>query len=506
MTNVAYRVVLGAGSDSGDYDVLNNLAPIVFYNSFEYGVAQTRAEPVSPKGALDSAQPTFRWTHEARDGDGYKIKDYPAFRLRVWNHATSTDEANLVYDSGVRPAPVRAVVDGAYEWTAPIYPNMVTPKGKVFATPNNYWWSVSMLDAKFTEPNSDEKRQEFRVETSGALGTASEFGAARACVRYYGPASVTATATALANIIHVQAFTSPDFTGMPAGETYVTDVANIASTTDVTTPNALILGLKPGTYYLRAYIDSNGDSAWSRWETWGYANNVGTDAKSLYAPRAVTVTEGAAVPQATIFMEDMDTDRDWLADAKEWNENASLDVRSAPTGNTFFTRVNPDFAASVGPYNLHTMGYGENEAPVTLMSIANGVSVGPIGIGAATVERAMMTLPQPVMEALTDPNAVQVRIDAFSLAGGVSLKVSSDLTPGDYGAIVVDENAMVDLWLVAAKTPDFAEAREVLVKSIAIKADAETEAAVAADELKAVIDRDGLGDAAFFKVKLVEHQ
>jgi hypothetical protein len=283
-------------------------------------------------------------------------------------------------------------------------------------------------------------------------------------------------------------------------------VANLASTTDVTTPNALILGLKPGTYYLRAYIDTDGNCAWSRWETWGYVNNVGTDAKVLYAPRAVTVAEGAAVPQATIFMEDMDTDRDWLADAKEWNQNGSLDVRSAPTGNTFFTRVNPDFATSVGPYNLRSMGGGANEEPITLMSGANGMQVGPIGIGEATVERAMMTLPQPVVEALTDPNAVQVRIDSFSLADGVSLKVSSDLTPGDYGAIVVDENATVDLWLVAAKTPDFADATEVLVKAITIKADAETGAAVTADELKAVIDRDGLGDAAFFKVKLVEQQ
>ena len=331
----------------------------------------------------------------------------------------------------------------------------------------------------------------FRLEASGALGTISDYGAIKACVRYYGPANLTANPGVLTNLVRVQAFTSPDFTGMPAGEAYVTTTNGISSTTDATTPNARIIGLKPGTYYLRAFVDSDGDCAWSRWETWGYANNVGTDAKSLYEPRAVTVASGVSVPEATIFMEDMDTDRDGLPDAKEWNDHASLAVRSAPGGNSFFTRVNPTFARGVPGSKIRVAASAS--VPITLM-----------GIGAPTVDRALLISPAPVVEALTAPDAVQVRIDSFSLADGVKLTVSSDLTPGEYGAIVVDADATVDLYLVAAKTPDFAGAAEAKIKAVTIKADAETEAVVTADELKAVIDREGLDDAAFFKVKLVE--
>ena len=482
LTNVAYRILLGNGTDSGALAVLDNLTPIVFYNAFELGMAQTRTEPVAPAGIVASAQPTFCWKHEAKDTAGRKIKDYPAFRLRVWKQ----DGTTLVYDSGNLPAPPRSVVDGSYSWTAPIYANMVTPQGQIFATTNNYKWAVSMLDAKFTTPNTTETKMEFRLETSGALGTISDYGALKACVRYYGPAKVTATASAITNLIRVQAFASPDFTGMPAGETYVKSVAGIASTTDVTTPNALILGLKPGTYYLRAFIDSDGDCAWSKWETWGYANYVNTDATSLYAPRAVTVGLGAPAPEATIYMEDMDTDKDGLPDAKEWNDKSSLAARTAPTGNTFFTRVNPNFASTVKRYAF-------SDLP----------PIGPLGIGSPSVGVALLSAPPPVANALTAPDAVQVTIDSFSLADGVSLKVSSSLTPGEYGAIVVNENATVDLYLVAAKTPDFADAREVLAKTITIKAN-EAREVVTAAELKALIETAGLGDAAFFKVRLQE--
>ena len=490
LTNVAYRVDLGSGTESGEIGELNNLVPLVFYNAFEYGRAQTLAEPVSPAGTILSAQPTFVWKHEAKDAAGRTIKDYPAFRLRVWKQ----DGTTLVYDSGNLPAPPRNVIDGSYSWTAPIYADMVTTNGVLFATTNNYKWAVSMLDSKFYLPNGNETKMEFRMETSGALGTISDYGAIKACVRYYGPATVTANVTPNAaprNIVRVQAFTSPDFTGMPAGEAYVTNVAKLASTTDVTTPNALILGLKPGSYYLRAFVDSDGDSAWSKGEAWGYVNYVNTDATSLYAPRAVTVGLGAPVPEATIYMEDMDTDRDDLPDAKEWNDNSSLATRSSPTGNTFFTRVNPTFATSVPSYSLRATGRSAN-APVTLM-----------GIGAPSIERALLISSQPVVDLLTNPDAVQVRIDSFSLENGVTLTVSGDLTPGDYGALIVDPTATVDLYLVAANTSDFADAKETLVRSrITIKADGEKGEVISAAELQAAIDAAGLSDAAFFKVRL----
>ena len=329
LTNVAYRILLGNGTDSGALAVLDNLTPIVFYNAFELGMAQTRTEPVAPAGIVASAQPTFCWKHEAKDTAGRKIKDYPAFRLRVWKQ----DGTTLVYDSGNLPAPPRSVVDGSYSWTAPIYANMVTPQGQIFSTTNNYKWAVSMLDAKFTTPNTTETKMEFRLETSGALGTISDYGAVKACVRYYGPATVTATASAITNLVRVQAFASPDFTGMPAGEGYVTMTNSLHSTTDATTPNATIIGLKPGTYYLRAFVDSDGDCAWSRWETWG-------------AGRAAVPPPGGNAPLAKILMEDMDTNGNLYSDAWEWNAYGSL-TNAVPATGGYETRVNTNLSAQV---------------------------------------------------------------------------------------------------------------------------------------------------------------
>ena len=43
-----------------------------------------------------------------------------------------------------------------------------------------------------------------------------------------------------------------------------------------------------------------------------------------------------------------------------------------------------------------------------------------------------------------------------------------------------------------------------MVKSITIRANVEAKEVVSADELRTAIDAAGLGDAAFFKVKLVQ--
>ena len=176
------------------------------------------------------------------------------------------------------------------------------------------------------------------METSGALGTISDYGAVKACVRYYGYGAFgpgrTANATALTNVIRVQAFTSPDFTGMPAGEGYVTNVTTLASTLNVTTPNAVILGLKPGTYYLRAFLDSDGDCAWSRWETWGAGM------------AAVPGEEGAQGACPTIFLEDMDVNGNLFPDVYEWSATGSL-TNTPPATGGYDTRVNPNLSSHV---------------------------------------------------------------------------------------------------------------------------------------------------------------
>ena len=494
VTQVVYRVVIGDG-DISSANTNNSLA-VAFVNQFEVERASTTA--VSPKGNI-FGQPTFAWRHDNSIG-----KAYPAFRLRVWNSTSA-----LVYDSGIRQAPVRNA-DGVYSWTAPIYPDMMTPNGKVFATTNNYTWAVSMLDAKFSEPGS-ETRQAFRLEASGQLGNISDYGMIKAKVHYFGPG--TAATGNVKNLIRVQAFTSPDFTGMPAGEAMVKDVSRLSDVGDIDV-NAVILGIKPGTYYIRAFIDSDGDAEWAQWESLGYGNYVGAVDAALvritrgsvasfaaaatypFTPRPYTVAVGEVPPTAEIYIEDMDSDNDHLPDIWEWNQKSSLDTLGPPSGATFFTKVNTNLATTVKSYTmLNASSSGQTYAPITLMnSIISGSD--PAAMAAAI---------DFFTDSSADTDSVAVRIDSFSLADGLALSITSDVQVSDAGDLTVfvtTDSANVKVVLMASDSPDFANAKETVVKSITIRANVETKEVVSADELREAIDTAGLGNSAFFKVKL----
>ena len=498
VVSTTYRIVLGDGAIATSQTNNNSLA-VRFKNV--YDSSQPTCSLLSPKGA-EYSQPTFTWKCNSAIG-----KAYPAFRLRVY---TASSGGTLIYDSGNKRAPARNS-DGSYSWTAPIYPDMMTPNGKIFATTNNYFWTVSMLDAKFTSPLSSQGRQEFRLEASGQLGKISDYGMLKAKVRYFGPGKV-ATGT-ISNLIHVQAFTSPDFTGMPAGEARVTNVSRLSSVGDIE-PNAVILGLKPGTYYVRAFIDTSGDSTWANSESWGYGNYVGAWDAALssvsrgqvsgaaagsafvFTPRPYTVALGEAPPVAEIYIEDMDTDNDYLPDIYEYNMEGRLSNRGAPTGPTFFTKVNTNLATTVKAYTkLNASSSGQTYAPITLMNaLISGSDMAAMAAG---------------IDFFADSSAaaenVSVRIDSFSLADGLSLSITPDVQAADandLSVFVTTDSANVKVVLVASDSPDFANAKETVVKTITIKANIKTEEGVSADELRAAIDAAGLGDAAFFKVKL----
>ncbi len=502
VTRATYRVVIGDGAIASS--VTNNNLPVAFVNEFE--ATRTACTPVSPQGSIYT-QPTFTWRHDNSIG-----KAYPAFRLRVFTAATG---GTLVYDSGNMRAPVRNL-DGSYSWTAPIYPDMTTPQGQVFATTNNYFWTVSMLDAKFTAVENGS-RQEFRLEASGELGKISDYGKIEAKIRYFGPATASAAAKTLKGMIRVQAFVSPDFTGMPAGECRVTDVSELADVGEIGV-NATILGIKPGTYYLRAFIDTDGDGEWQRHESWGYGNYVGawdaalqrvtrgTDVTTTYSstsfpftPRPYTVAKGEEPPVVEIYIEDTDQENDGLPDAWEWEKNSSLTTRSSPTGATFFTKVNTNLATTVASYTkLNAASSGQNHAVMTLMNTLMSGS-DPDATAAAFV------LLSGDADSETGIGQVSVKIDSFSLDAGISLTVTSDVDTsagGAGGLFVVSDTAPVSVILVAAKSPDFSDARETTVKRITLRANADVTETVSAGEVQAAIEAAGLGDAAFFKVKL----
>ena len=481
LESATYRVVIGDG-EVGTVENYGNNLPILFSNRFETQRRQTKTVPDPKLAQIEYAgRPTFRWSHTNSID-----KAYPAFQLKIFK----ADGATVVYDSGVQRAPARDSL-GMYEWTAPVYAGMVTPQGEVLTTTNNYFWAVSMLDAKFTAFNDSEDKTPFRLGTSGNLFDGKEYGSIAVRVKYFGPlvGSLSAVPTTTKNLIRVQAFTSPDFSGLPVAETYVTDVASIASENVIAT-NAIIRGVaQGGRYYVRAYIDTDADGMKSDWESWGYACYVGdTSVKSVWTPKPIDVSYTNMAPVTTVFIEDADTDGDDFPDAWEMNQvNGSLTGQGPISGNTFFAAVNPNLTASLSAY-----------ANVAAALDRSGSSNYP------KIVRLMSRSPLAAAQLLSGDNDVlpeettAVQIKSFSLENGLELEVANTTSGSDASDLIVfAKQATVQLSLACATTPDFADAVEVPIKSITIYSNDTTIGAVTAEELANA--RANVPEARFFK-------
>ena len=476
--SATYRIVVGGDAvgndDVGELEstvVYKNNLPVQFTNRFEPGTRQTPTVP-NPEFAeiVYSSRPTFSWSHTNSIN-----KAYPAFQLRIYADSAKQE---IVYDSGVQRAPARDQ-NGMYEWTAPVYSGMVTDRGKVFTTTNNYYWAVSMLDAKFTGFNPNERVTPFRLSASGNFADGKEHGSILVRVKYFGAlvrAPLSAVPTTMKNLVRVQAFTSPDFSGLPVAETYVTNVTNIASDRMIET-NAVIRGVAPGTYYVRAYIDTDSNGVKSDWESWGYNCYVADNSvREVWAPRPIVLEANLNPPPvATVFMEDADTDNDGFPDAWEMNENGNLVAQAPVTGNTFFATVNPSLSSFLNTSLANT--------PIIKMSskVSQMVALmAPAGSSSAPVE------------------TTAVQISKFSLEGGLELEVVNTTSGGDSSSIITfSKEATVNLSLMCATTPDFSDAVEVPVKKFTIRSNDTTVEAVTAEELAEA--RAKAPEARFFK-------
>ena len=203
------------------------------------------------------AQPTFRWRIDGEDpwASAYGTT-YTAFKVKVWNEASQE-----VYDSGYQRMPV-ADSAGVYNWTAPLYADCPSPSGShlVFSNLCSYTWRVYTYNAKFKDDSNGSETRMFRMNVTDLDQSSYGFDV-KVC--YAGAAQ------RLMKRVRVQAFESPDFTGDPVAQSFVTNVAASALAASNGVPTHLS-GLKAGTYFLRAYIDTDYDWALDDWESWGY--------------------------------------------------------------------------------------------------------------------------------------------------------------------------------------------------------------------------------------------
>ena len=311
VTNVTYRLVMGNGTVENA--ATNNLVPVAFNRPFDNDATYRAAKPVAlGPGSVTSPSPTFSWAIPLG------LNSYTAFRIQIWDASGN----NLVWDSEFQPMPPRiddnSAYKGHYEWTAPITVNDVLVNGRtVFANNTNYKWSVLVANAKYRNQDNWSDDADFRMNLPEP---SPNYGAAQVAVRYYGPDAVAAGA-----VIRVEAYKTPDFSGEPVSRGYVTNKADIASTAAITTANAVIPGLKTGSYYIRAFIDTLPNARRDVWESWGCLCTRDTTVGTIFTPKRVTVGPTTGVSDVIpVYIDDCDTDQDYLPDAWEWATAGNL--------------------------------------------------------------------------------------------------------------------------------------------------------------------------------------
>ena len=297
--SVSYRVVI----DNADFvhpAASNRVLSVAFTRSFD--AEHKTATLLEPEGVVYGARPTFRWSMNG-------FNSYTAFKLRIYARTADNRVGSLVYESPMTRVPA-CDENGNYVWKASFSVGDQTSVGKVLGQAGNFWWTVSMYNAKYQEDLFAPERAFSTAVNQQQYADDHGYGAIDVAVKYAGPVGVLADATDLASakgIVRIQAFARPDFAGVPESQSFATNVTAIADTTTVAA-NARLCGLKAGTYFVRAYIDVNGNFKKDDWEPWGGMTE------------AVTVAPAKVPDTAVVWIEDADTDGDWLPDAWEWKE------------------------------------------------------------------------------------------------------------------------------------------------------------------------------------------
>ena len=297
---VAYSIILGNGEI--DLTKTNNYFSICTVRQFDAANRRQTAVALSPgvdNSVVYDSHPTFKWKMPNN------ADTYMAFRIQI------LDGAGVVWDSGIRRAPARNA-DGVYTFESDAY------IGDALENFKNYTWRVSMYNSKF---RSDAWSTENYTLRMGAPETGAGYGNIPVCVKYLGSSDVAAASTFV-----VEAFTTPDFTGMPAARALVKDAASVTAAGVQHPTNAVLMGLSTGKYFLRAYADLNTAGAVKRqrdpFESWGYACGRGKLGEKMYTPTEFELTDRNGFEKPIdIYIENVDTNGNCLPDAWEYVKN-----------------------------------------------------------------------------------------------------------------------------------------------------------------------------------------
>ena len=369
VNSVSYRVVI----DNEEFIhpmATNKVLSVAFTRTFDK--VQQKAQGLEAM-LVYGARPTFRWTTNG-------LNSYTAFKLRILDSA-----GTVVYESAMTRMPA-VDAENRYTWKAPFFVGDQTPQGRVLEHAGNYKWCVSLYNAKF--------RKDLYCDAApfttfvGQQGEMDDYGYGRvsASVKYAGPPKVLERCESLSSpkgIVRIQAFETADFAGVPEAQTFVTNRASLVDTTNLLA-NVTLRGLRPGTYYLRAYIDSDGDFEKDDWESWGRAK------------ASVAVVAGKTSESVEIWIEDADIDGDWLPDAWEYATYGNLTTKNAtvdPNGEivlrstTYAALMNVTTGASATPSGSSLTLFQNIEAARLLLGLGSDASADSAAAVRAAVEK-----------------------------------------------------------------------------------------------------------------------
>jgi hypothetical protein len=254
-------------------------------------------------------------------------------------------------------------------------------------------------------------------------------GIAKVAVKYFGPGSVNTSISKMQGILRVEAYSTPDFSGEPLGATFVGDIDSVTNSAHEV--NATIIGLEPGSYYVLAYVDSNGNRKRDDFESWGYVCSRGdVVSKAIFDPTAIKVADGIPVKE-TLYIEDVDTDQDCLPDVWEYDQKNGADGflsrNDNPSTNGYngYIAVNPELAKAIG--NL----------------IAADARAYMFSVGMASIPSGMVALSLGIETAENTVEESTLAIKGISLENGdVNLMVGAEANEPDLGTLYVKDNTV----------------------------------------------------------------
>ncbi len=350
--------------------------------------------PIAPGGTSDgvvySPRPTFKWTD-----NGYNT--YTAFQISV-------EGDDFSWKSGIQLMPARGA-DGYYCWTAPICVGDSTIDGEEFKNDKTYKWKITSYNAKF---RSDKWSNAVSFKMN-VPEDQLDYGTIEVAVKYFGHTVVLDEGT-----VRVEAFDTPDFSGLSASAGYVktADKSSVSNSTTAPVKNASIIGLTEGSYYVMAYIDTNNNGKRDNWESWGYACVRDQRDGIIYTPKSIKVGPKVGTHNlVTVYIDDCDTDQDGLPDAWEWTQSKNLSTKGA-------TELAPRTAGSYVSMKSLVGELTTNENPVskglaTLMSVS---------LGNANLLAAMMNLDVGEGE---DPNDAIIKATTDAKIAEHSLSIAN---------------------------------------------------------------------------------